>query len=290
MPKIKFLLSAIVTLFLINCFEVKAGEIPQIEKDDFADVSIRTNNVYDGNALWGYMNGAADLYLEYGFSALRVQELVVDGIDLKLEIYQMENPEAAFGIFSIKRFRCTETGLYIIHDCLTGYQYQAAMGHFYLSLINFSGNAGAVETTKRIAAALTKKIEDAVFLPVTFDQVDPNFIDLNELKWIKGKLGLQNGISKWVRLFDDFSGYTIYYLPVSAPAGGIFFADICFNSSQNKDDFVAKIFDTTNVFPAFQTLDNKTFGMITLTDTCLRIVEINGKKSDFLPVLSVYGF
>ncbi len=291
MPKIKFLPTIVIlAIFFINHYRAYASEIPQIIKGDLPEISIRSNTIYDGNALWGYMNGAADLYLEYGFNGLRVQEFEVDGIDMKLEIYQMESPEAAFGIFSIKRFRCAETGGYIIHDCLTGYQYQAASGQYYLNLINFSGDTRAVEVTKRVAALLMEKIEEEVFFPAAFIAVDNHYIDLNELKWINGRLGLQNGISKWVRLFDGFSGYGIYYLPVSTPAGKMFLADISFDSPETKDSFVQKTFDKTDTFPAFQTIDKKTFGIITLTNTYIRIVEISGEKSDFLSLLSAFGF
>ena len=64
------------------------------------------NRIFTETSLYGYINGGAELYLEYGFDTLIVTEMTVEGNDLKLEVYRMKDPEAAFGIFSVSRFRC----------------------------------------------------------------------------------------------------------------------------------------------------------------------------------------
>ena len=52
--------------------------------------------------LFLYMNGGAELYLEYRFTGLAVREYTAeDGISLTIEIYNFATPEDAYGIFSV---------------------------------------------------------------------------------------------------------------------------------------------------------------------------------------------
>lgn len=59
------------------------------------------SRTFTETSLYGYINGGAELYLEYGFDTLLVTELVIEGSDIKAEVYRMKDPEAAFGIFSV---------------------------------------------------------------------------------------------------------------------------------------------------------------------------------------------
>lgn len=55
-----------------------------------------------GEDLYKLIDGGADLYLEYGFSQVVAAEYQnKDEISIKLEIYEMKDPGAAFGIYSI---------------------------------------------------------------------------------------------------------------------------------------------------------------------------------------------
>ncbi len=58
---------------------------------------------YPGDHLYEYINGGAPLYLEYGFREVASQELMINGHTFIFDVYQMESPLAAFGIFSVRR-------------------------------------------------------------------------------------------------------------------------------------------------------------------------------------------
>jgi hypothetical protein len=68
---------------------------------DIPDGQITSTEQYDHNSLWGYIDGGADLYLEYGFNKVTAQEVLIDSFHFKVDIYEMNSPEAAFGIFSV---------------------------------------------------------------------------------------------------------------------------------------------------------------------------------------------
>ncbi|HGY54701.1 MAG TPA: hypothetical protein ENK44_03275 [Caldithrix abyssi] len=58
---------------------------------------------YNPQTLWEYIDGAADLFLSYGFEHLISQELEQDSIIVVLDIYDMGKPLNAFGIYSAER-------------------------------------------------------------------------------------------------------------------------------------------------------------------------------------------
>lgn len=274
----------------ICTISIKAQEIPELTQNQIPGLTVSSSNVYDGNALWGYMNGGADLYLEYGFEGLRVQEIEIDGNALKLEIYRMESPLAAFGMMSIKRFRCNETSLFVPDDCLTGYQYQAAKGTFYLNVINFTGNEQGITKTKEVAQSLIQLIEAGDFRVPAFGDVDKTLINPAEIKYSRGKLGLQNSISKWISMFDKVTEYEIFYLPMDIEGQRLFIADVIFDLEEEQAHFIRQHFDLVGDFPTFQVIGNKTFGIKPLSDQSLRLIEFTGDKADFEVTLRKFGF
>jgi len=60
-------------------------------------------NLYFKNQLCDYINGGAEIFLEYGFDTLVTQEYSFKNKSITLEIYKMETPESAFGIYSFNR-------------------------------------------------------------------------------------------------------------------------------------------------------------------------------------------
>ncbi len=54
---------------------------------------------YDRENLWEYINGAAELFLSYGFSELIVQDVEKGDSGLTLSVYDMGSALGAFGIF-----------------------------------------------------------------------------------------------------------------------------------------------------------------------------------------------
>lgn len=60
--------------------------------------------LYDRESLFDYMDGAAELYLAYGFRSLRVARYSRGaGAWIIAELYEMDSAEDAFGVFSFER-------------------------------------------------------------------------------------------------------------------------------------------------------------------------------------------
>lgn len=266
---------------------IKAQEIPQLSGVHLPGLTIQSNRIFDGNALWGYMNGAADLYLEYGFKGLRVQEVEVDSVQLKIEVYELENAFSAFGVLSIKRFRCIENALLTTHDCVTSYVYQAAFGNYYLNVINYTGDAGSIEIMKRAASRLINQADLTDYMPMAFKGVDAQLIDISSMKAVKGMLGLQNGISRWVRFFDGISDYELFFIPVDAESGALSIAEITFYLPEMQEKFINQIFGEAERFPAYITINETTFAAQKISESMIRFAEFKGEPE---AALRAFGF
>jgi hypothetical protein len=100
--------------------------------------------VYQANNLWDIIDGAADLYLEYGFVDLHIARyLSTDSIEIKAELYRHASERDAFGMYSQER----DTGYNFIPLGVQGYLQQGVLnflaGSYYIKLSTYqTGNKG----------------------------------------------------------------------------------------------------------------------------------------------------
>ncbi|MBS0011466.1 MAG: hypothetical protein KFF49_08650, partial [Bacteroidales bacterium] len=62
---------------LLMCIRTSAqipDDFPGLATDNLENASIESERTYTAESLFGYMNGGAELYLEYGFDRLVVSE------------------------------------------------------------------------------------------------------------------------------------------------------------------------------------------------------------------------
>lgn len=143
-------------IFLLLFFPAKADN--ELKTEGFPGIVVKQTRYYDGSSLWGYMNGGADLFLEYGFRQLCSQKVVLDGENFIVDIFQMGNPLGAFGIFSVNRFRCQTADTLQPNDCLNRYQYQFVRNNYYINIVNETGSAKAQECLLKIHQWFNERI------------------------------------------------------------------------------------------------------------------------------------
>ena len=95
---------------------------------------------YFQNDLYGHINGGAELFLEFGFDSLFVKDYSHDSLELSLEVYCMDSPEAALGIYLMKCGK--EKAIAQVQTRNTGsvYQILAVKNRYYIQCNNFKGN------------------------------------------------------------------------------------------------------------------------------------------------------
>ena len=234
----------IVLLFISSLlFSQEDGDFPALNN---SDIHIVQEKYFDGNGLWGHIDGGADLYLEYGFDKLLFQEVEWQNNKFRVEYYKMKDPEAAFGIFSVSKFKCDYTDTLTKYICITKYQTQAALDKFYISIANETGSDKARDlTVKLFSRILNKCTEDLYYFPDLFT-LPFTANDYNNIKLFKGRLGIQNGLPLWSELFDGISGYKIFVAPFENKNGFINFSFIQFESNKELQKFITGMGFTQN--------------------------------------------
>jgi hypothetical protein len=55
--------------------------------------------IYDADTLWEYINGAAELFVEFGVQTCRAADMVAGDVTVTVELYDMGTPLNAFGVY-----------------------------------------------------------------------------------------------------------------------------------------------------------------------------------------------
>lgn len=194
---------------------------------------------YDGNSLWGYINGGADIYLEYGFRQAFVQEIRYNSKLYKIEIYQMTDLESAYGIFSVSTFRCADADSPLSrHYCETRYQVQFTKADHYVSITNETGDDDGMKYNRFLASLILSKTEKRIYeFPALFQHELFQPTLEQGIKLIKGELGLQNGFAFWSGKFTFPGKFTIMLLPMVAKEGEFNLAILEFPGHQERVTF-----------------------------------------------------
>ncbi len=204
----QLILFSILLLALTDAVAQLPDDFPVIDKNDLPGAKLTSSKVFNGTSLFGYIDGGAELYLEYGFIMASVTEInYMNGI-YKAEIYKMTGPEEAFGIYSVSRFRCKSVQGLSGTSCQSKYQLQICRGQFYISIINRTGTRNDSIASVLIGKSITGRISgDDADLSNFFPDVDDSLLK-SGCFLAKGRIGIVNGSPDLEDLFIDYSGYT----------------------------------------------------------------------------------
>lgn len=180
---------------------------PAIGTSDLPDAVFEAPKTYTGASLYGYMDGGADLYLEYGLAGARIDEVTMTGRKYTIETYRMNGPEGAFGIYSVSRYQCKSAPPLAPFTCLTPYQLQIVAGPFYINIINSSGASADSAASLKIGEAIVRKVTDKPADISRFMPEIPMETINREAILVKGELGLRNGAPDLADYFEGMSGY-----------------------------------------------------------------------------------
>jgi hypothetical protein len=216
-------------------------DIPKLKPVDIPDGKILRTRIFDGNSLWGYIDGGADIYLEYGFEKLIAQGIELNKSNFKVEIYKMKDAEAAFGIFSVSHRNSNAAEKISKYSCATKHQAQFALSKFYVSVVNENGTSQEQEAALSLAKLISKKLKgQAVVLPRLFrNGIYSEHKDL--LKFVRGNLGIQKAMPEWEGLFDEIKNYSMFVLPLDVNDGYVNVAQIDFQNKKEKINFLKKL-------------------------------------------------
>jgi hypothetical protein len=180
--------------------------------NNISEYKIESEKEFSQNSLWGYINGGADIYLEYGFEHLLVQEINFAGEKIKVEIYKMNSAKSAFGIFSLYYKNSDQKYKGIDFSSISKYHVQAALGNYYLSIINSSGSEEAKTKSIRILEILHEGFSESDFILQGFILnmwlMKPEI----NIKLLKSKLSFENYAMEYEYFADKSPDTDKYYI------------------------------------------------------------------------------
>lgn len=121
--------------------------------------------VFTTNNLWDFIDGAAELYLSYGFVDLHVAEYKKGKNVIKLEIYRLGDHTSAFGIYSTER---SSSFSYIILGA-QGYIADRAInffkGNYYIKIRTYSKSEKTMQAAESLALRVADVLEGSKDMP-----------------------------------------------------------------------------------------------------------------------------
>jgi hypothetical protein len=147
----------IFALCLLAGISARALDLPA---DDFSPGWKRSGPAesYGPAALYNVIDGGAELFLEMGFSDLRIQKYKGVGAEIALEAYCLDSAAAALGIYLLKCSR--ETPLPGIGPRHSGDRFQVALlkGNYFIFINNFSGREDLLPVMITLAGQVAASI------------------------------------------------------------------------------------------------------------------------------------
>jgi hypothetical protein len=149
---------------------------------------------FQGENLFMMINGGADLYHEYGFKQVtRAEYLGPEGKVVKLEIYQMQSPAAAYGIYTLKAGeggKAIEIGQ---AARLQDYYLNFWKGSLLVTLVGLDSDEQTMQGLTALARAVEAGIGQTGERPRLASLLLSGPLALSNAKYVRGPLGVMSG-------------------------------------------------------------------------------------------------
>ncbi len=173
-------------------------------------ISVKRERFFKGAALYGFMNGGSDLFLEYGFKELRALEVSYKSEDYSIEVYEMSSPEDAFGIYSLHTFRCLSADSLSQYDCMSRFQLQTVVANKYVSIVFGAETRKAREGARELLCHYFPDYsENQIKIPELL--ITDNVPVSGSVKFMRGNLAVSDVDSDLANIVKNINSYNIWY-------------------------------------------------------------------------------
>ena len=149
--------------------------------------------VFEGDDLFDYINGGAEIYHEYGFRKVTIQEYMGKADrGITLEIFEMTDERSAFGIYTLKTGADGESVAVGGGGLIESYYMNFWKGSRLVTLTGFDDHPETVEGLKSIAMAVEEVIGGVKNRPPLVEALRIGGMIEQSVKYIFGPLGLFN--------------------------------------------------------------------------------------------------
>lgn len=116
-------------------------------------------SLYEGSALFDYINGGADAYYDRGFERLVAQTYSSGDLEVQLEVYDMGSPAGAGAIFEENSSGMDATADFGERSTRDEYQISFHRGRYYVSVLAFSSGDETADAMTTVARAVDTAIQ-----------------------------------------------------------------------------------------------------------------------------------
>jgi hypothetical protein len=149
--------------------------------------------VAGGEDLYLLIDGGAEIFTEYGFERAVMQSYEsASGEAINLEIYEMDNPFSAYGIYSFRRGEGGEEIAVGDEGSLEDYYLNFWKGRVLVTVIGFDTDSETLGGVEAIARAVAARIEDGGQKPPLIKLLPPDGLKPQSIKYLEGNLALYN--------------------------------------------------------------------------------------------------
>jgi hypothetical protein len=152
-----------------------------------------TIRVYKGDELFTYIDGGAEIFMEYGFKQVATTNYSdKNNNQLQVEIYEMKDSDAAYGAYTFylngegKPFNAGTEGAFIDY-------YAVFWKGNFLTVISVSEYKDVLEPVfKEITFGINSKISSITQAPSMIINFKKSGLTIGYIKYLKGNVGLSN--------------------------------------------------------------------------------------------------
>ncbi len=225
--------------------------------------------------LHGYIDGGAELFLEYGFEQLTVQKYRNGSDDFAVEMYRMTDPPAALGIYLMKAGKpAPVAGFVQPHSTGNRYQVMFCRNRYFVIVNNLSGKEPLAPAQTKFAAYIASKLPaDAAITEL--DLLPRAGLVPGSARLVRGAYGLQSVYTlgdgdilllerKRTAASGDYKSATAAYSLIVANYADAAQAKRAFDHLQKNLDRYLKIVDQKPDRFVFEDYSKK-YGIVTVT-------------------------
>jgi hypothetical protein len=173
--------------------------------------------LYDGNKLFDYMDGGAELYYEYGFEQACVQRYKAKEGEATAEIYQMDAPPHAYGVYT---FDTQGEHPPIGQDATYARGLLSFWKGTYCVRV-LSDNEGWKDIILALGQAIAARIPQEGARPAILTFLPPQWVVEDSLLYFRGQIALNNSYflshQDALSLNKGAEGVTFLYKPEAQP-------------------------------------------------------------------------
>jgi hypothetical protein len=176
--------------------------------------------VFNKETLFDYIDGGAEIYLEYGFRQLVVQEYRNEaGGSVVIEVFEMESSPSALGMYTFKSASAGSEVSIGQGGQLADYYLNFWKGNYLVTLTGSDETATTLEGLKTLGAAVAGRIPVTGDAPQALSLLPEQGRAAMGLKYFRGPLGVYNSYAfftedvfgvKEAAKADYNNGYSLY--------------------------------------------------------------------------------